>query len=109
DLRGRRIGPQPGGKGSRCQCMRDYNGVVSNIGKQAFTSGEAAPRLRAQLRADVLSDQISTEGTATFTYDLEGMRRGLTLARLGQLTRTPRERRSDPRPLTEIAEAYADL
>uniref|UniRef100_UPI0022B93E3B hypothetical protein n=1 Tax=Streptomyces sp. RPT161 TaxID=3015993 RepID=UPI0022B93E3B len=32
-----------------------------------------------------------------------------TLARLGQLSRTPRERRADPVPLRQIAEAYADL
>lgn len=66
--------------------------------------------MRAQLRSHVLGDQISLEGApVAYTYDLDGMRNGLTLARLGQLTRTPRERRADPGPLTEIAEAYADL
>ncbi|MEU3322054.1 DEAD/DEAH box helicase [Streptomyces sp. NPDC006785] len=89
--------------------MRDYGGVVASSGRDALTSGEAAPRLRAQLRAHVLGEQISSEGTAAFTYDLAGLRRGLTLARLGQLARSPRERRADPEPLTAIAEAYADL
>ncbi|MDN3356832.1 DEAD/DEAH box helicase [Actinomadura sp. DC4] len=90
--------------------MKDYNGTIYRLGKEVLTDGEAAPGLRAQLRSHVLSNQISAEGTpAAYTYDLDGMRRGLTLARLGQLTRTPRERRADPGPLTEIAEAYADL
>ncbi|MEU0110666.1 DEAD/DEAH box helicase [Streptomyces sp. NPDC006251] len=90
--------------------MRDYNGTIHRIGEEALTAGEAAPTLRAQLRSHVLGDQISIEGApVAYTYDLHGMRRGLTLARLGQLTRTPRERRADPGPLTEIAEAYADL
>ncbi|MFJ2629952.1 DEAD/DEAH box helicase [Streptomyces sp. NPDC087532] len=90
--------------------MKDYNGTVHRLGDDALADGEAASGLRAQLRSHVLGNQISTEGaTAAYTYDLDGMRRGLMLARMGQLTRTPRERRADPRPLTEIAEAYADL
>jgi RAD3-like DEAD/DEAH box helicase/helicase-like protein len=90
--------------------VKDYNGTVHQLGEEALTDGEAAPGLRAQLRSNVLGDQISIEGApAAYTYDLDGIRRGLTLARLGQLTRTPRERRADPGALTEIAEAYADL
>lgn len=89
--------------------MKDYYGALSRRGDEALASGEAAPLLRAQLRAHVLGDQIRSEGTANFTYDPVSLRRGLTLARLGQLTRTPRERRADPGPLTEIAEGYADL
>ncbi|MFG2563236.1 DEAD/DEAH box helicase [Streptomyces sp. NPDC048496] len=90
--------------------MKDYNGKVRRLGEDALADGEAAPLLRAQLRSHVLGDQISTEGpAAVYTYSSAGLRRGLTLARLGQLTRTPRERRADPGPLPEIAEAYADL
>ncbi|MEW2491514.1 hypothetical protein, partial [Streptomyces sp. NPDC048411] len=90
--------------------MKDYNGTLHRLGEEALTDGEAAPILRAQLRSHVLGDQISLEGApVAYTYNLDGMRNGLTLARLGQLTRTPRERRADPGPLTEIAEAYADL
>ncbi|MFE1242365.1 DEAD/DEAH box helicase [Streptomyces tendae] len=90
--------------------MRDYNGVLAQLGHDALTEGEAAQPLRAQLRSHVLAEQISIDGaTAAYTYDLRELRRGLTLARLGQLTRTPRERREDPGPLTEIAQAYADL
>ncbi|WP_331718346.1 DEAD/DEAH box helicase [Streptomyces sp. NBC_00624] len=90
--------------------MRDYNGTVHRLGDEALAEGEAGPLLRAQLRSHVLGEQISIEGAAAaYTYDPDNLRRGLTLARLGQLTRTPRERRADPGPLTEIAEAYADL
>lgn len=90
--------------------MKDHNGTVRRLGQEVLADGEASPGLRAQLRSHVLGDQISIEGApAAYTYDLDGMRRGLTLARLGQLTRTPRERRADPGPLAEIAEAYADL
>jgi hypothetical protein len=90
--------------------VKDYNGTIRRLAEEALTEGGAAPSLRAQLRSHVLGDQISLEGApVAYTYDLDGMRNGLTLARLGQLTRTPRERRADPGPLTEIAEAYADL
>ncbi|MFE7854092.1 hypothetical protein [Streptomyces sp. NPDC057403] len=90
--------------------MKDYNGILHRLGEEVLTDGDAAPGLRAQLRSHVLGDQISLEGApVAYTYDLDGMRNGLTLARLGQLTRTPRERRADPGLLTEIAEAYADL
>ncbi|MGW3477958.1 DEAD/DEAH box helicase [Streptomyces althioticus] len=90
--------------------MKDYNGTIHRLGDEALADGEAGPGLRAQLRSHVLGDQISLEGApVAYTYDLDGMRNGLALARLGQLTRTPRERRADPGPLTEIAEAYADL
>ncbi|MFB7782191.1 DEAD/DEAH box helicase [Streptomyces vinaceus] len=90
--------------------MKDYNGTIRRLGEEVLNEGEAAPGPRAQLRSHVLGSQISIEGApAAYTYDLDGMRRSLTLARLGQLTRTPRERRADPGPLTEIAEAYADL
>ncbi|MEU4013418.1 DEAD/DEAH box helicase [Streptomyces pseudogriseolus] len=90
--------------------MKDYDGVVRRLGEEVLEDGEAGPGLRAQLRSQVLGDQISLEGAPiAYTYDVDGMERGLTLARLGQLTRTPRERRADPGPLTEIAEAYADL
>ncbi|MFD7671936.1 DEAD/DEAH box helicase [Streptomyces anulatus] len=90
--------------------MKDYNGTIHRLGEEVLADGEAAPGMRAQLRSHVLGDQISLEGApVAYTYDLDGMRNGLTLARLGQLTRTPRERRADPGPLTEIAEAYADL
>ncbi|WP_031008971.1 DEAD/DEAH box helicase [Streptomyces sp. NRRL F-5727] len=65
--------------------------------------------MRKQLRSHVLSEQISTEGTADYTYDPAALRRGLSLARLGQLARTPRERRTKPGPLPDIAQAYADL
>jgi hypothetical protein len=90
--------------------VKDYNGILHRLGEEALNDGEAAPGLRAQLRSHVLGDQISLEGAPiAYTYDLDSVRNGLTLARLGQLTRTPRERRADPGPLTEIAEAYADL
>ncbi|MFD6150200.1 DEAD/DEAH box helicase [Streptomyces sp. NPDC060243] len=79
------------------------------MGDQALAIGEASARLRGQLRSHVLAEQISTEGTAAYTYDAEALRRGLSLARLGQLARTPRERRTDPGPLPDIAQAYADL
>nr|WP_024126083.1 DEAD/DEAH box helicase [Streptomyces sp. FR1]AHE38701.1 DEAD/DEAH box helicase domain-containing protein [Streptomyces sp. FR1] len=90
--------------------MKDYNGTLHRLGEEVLIDGEASPGLRAQLRSHVLGNQISLEGApVAYTYDLDGMRNGLTLARLGQLTRTPRERRADPGPMTEIAEAYADL
>jgi len=89
--------------------MRDDNGVVARTARSALTSGEASQRMRAQLRANVLSDQIGSERSAEYSYDLDGIRRGLTLARLGQLTRTPRERRADPEQLVQIAQGYADL
>jgi hypothetical protein len=90
--------------------VKDYDGVIRRLGEDVLADGEAGPGLRAQLRSQVLGDQISLEGApVAYTYDADGMQRGLTLARLGQLTRAPRERRADPGPLTEIAEAYADL
>ncbi|WP_432163945.1 DEAD/DEAH box helicase [Streptomyces tendae] len=90
--------------------MKDYNGTIHRLGEEVLTDGEAAAGLRAQLRSHVLGNQISVEGApVAYTYDFDGMRRGLALARLGQLTRAPRERRADPGPLTQIAEAYADL
>ncbi|MFF3381322.1 DEAD/DEAH box helicase [Streptomyces sp. NPDC002680] len=90
--------------------MRDYNGTAYRLGREALTAGEAAPILRAQLRSHVLAEQISIDGaTAAYTYDVRELRRGLALARMGQLTRTPRERRADPGPLRAIAQAYADL
>ncbi|MFD4588933.1 DEAD/DEAH box helicase [Streptomyces sp. NPDC058434] len=90
--------------------MKDYNGTVRRLGTEAFATGEARRNVRAQLRSHVLGEQISSEGApAAYSYDLDGLQRGLTLARMGQLTRSPRERRADPGPLTAIAEAYADL
>ncbi|MFI1177628.1 DEAD/DEAH box helicase [Streptomyces melanogenes] len=90
--------------------MRDSSGTVRRLGDEALARGEAAPGLRAQLRSHVLGEQISSEGApAAYTYDTNSLRRGLTLAQLGQLARTPRERRAEPGPLTEIAQAYADL
>jgi len=90
--------------------VRDDDGTLRRLGEEALTSrGEAAPSLRGQLRSDVLARQISTEGLADYTYDANSLRRGLTLARLGQLTRPPRERRERPGPLPAIAQAYADL
>jgi hypothetical protein len=90
--------------------VKDYNGTLHRLGEEALTDGEAASGLRAQLRSHVLGNQISLEGAPiAYTYDINGMRNGLTLARMGQLTRTSRERRANPGPLTQIAEAYADL
>ncbi|MFE1907412.1 DEAD/DEAH box helicase [Streptomyces gardneri] len=89
--------------------MRDDDGTVRRLGEEALSTGEASPVLRKQLRSHVLAEQISTEGTADYTYDPDALRRGLSLARLGQLARTPRERRADPGPLPDIAQAYADL
>ncbi|MGV9628565.1 DEAD/DEAH box helicase [Streptomyces sp. NPDC003487] len=89
--------------------MRDDDGTVRRLGDEALATGEAAASLRGQLRSHVLAEQISTEGTADYTYDPDALRRGLSLARLGQLARTPRERRADPGPLPDIAQAYADL
>ncbi|MFC8728200.1 DEAD/DEAH box helicase [Streptomyces bacillaris] len=82
---------------------------MRRLGDQALATGEASAPLRGQLRSHVLAEQISTEGTAAYTYDADALRRGLSLARLGQLARTPRERRTDPGPLPDIAQAYADL
>ncbi|MGX5185746.1 DEAD/DEAH box helicase [Streptomyces avermitilis] len=89
--------------------MRDDDGTMRRLGDQALATGEASAPLRGQLRSHVLAEQISTEGTAAYTYDADALRRGLSLARLGQLARTPRERRTDPGPLPDIAQAYADL
>lgn len=90
--------------------MKDYNGQLRQIGVEALARGDARGQLRAQLRSSVLRDQISAAGQAVaYTYDAAALRRGLTLARLGELTRTPRERRADPGALKEIAETYADL
>ncbi|WP_328486094.1 DEAD/DEAH box helicase [Streptomyces zaomyceticus] len=89
--------------------MRDDDGTVRRLGEEALSTGEASPVLRKQLRSHVLAEQISTEGTADYTYDPAALRRGLSIARLGQLARTPRERRAEPGPLPDIAQAYADL
>ncbi|MFE8941031.1 DEAD/DEAH box helicase [Streptomyces sp. NPDC007872] len=89
--------------------MRDDDGTVRRLGDEALSTGEASASLRGQLRSHILAEQISTEGTAHYTYDPAALRRGLSLARLGQLARTPRERRTDPGPLPDIAQAYADL
>ncbi|MFF5826027.1 DEAD/DEAH box helicase [[Kitasatospora] papulosa] len=89
--------------------MRDDDGTLRRLGEKALSTGEASASLRRQLRSHVLAEQISTEGTADYTYDPDALRRGLSLARLGQLARTPRERRADPGPLPDIAQAYADL
>nr|BEK71550.1 hypothetical protein KPHV_87770 [Kitasatospora purpeofusca] len=89
--------------------MRDDDGTLRRLGEQAVELGEAAAPLRGQLRSDVLARQIGAEGRADYTYRPERLRRGLVLARLGQLARTPRERRLDPGPLPQIAQAYADL
>lgn len=89
--------------------MRDDDGTMRRLGDQALATGEASAPLRGQLRSHVLAEQISTEGTAAYTYDPAALRRGLSLARLGQLARTPRERRTAPGPLPDIAQAYADL
>ncbi|MFG2761619.1 hypothetical protein [Streptomyces wuyuanensis] len=89
--------------------MRDDDGTVRRLGDEALSTGEASASLRGQLRSHVLAEQISTEGTADYTYDPDALRRGLSLARLGQLARTPRERRAEPGPLPDIAQAYADL
>ena len=90
--------------------MKDVEGTLRRLGEDALQTGDAAPLLLAQLRSDILSEEITTEGApAAYTYDPSAVRRGLTAARLGQLTRSPRERRADPGPLTAIAEGYADL
>ncbi|MFZ3491790.1 DEAD/DEAH box helicase [Streptomyces sp. 5.8] len=89
--------------------MRDDGGAVRRLGEEALATGEASASLRSQLRSHVLAKQISTEGTAEYTYDPDALRRGLSLARLGQLARSPRERRAEPGPLPDIAQAYADL
>jgi superfamily II DNA/RNA helicase len=89
--------------------VRDDDGTVRRLGEEALATGEASPVLRKQLRSHVLAEQISAEGSADYTYDPAALRRGLSLARLGQLARTPRERRADPGPLPDIAQAYADL
>ncbi|MEU3907937.1 DEAD/DEAH box helicase [Streptomyces goshikiensis] len=89
--------------------MRDDDGTVRRLGEEALATGEASASLRSQLRSHVLAEQISTEGTAEYTYDPSALRRGLSLARLGQLARSPRERRAEPGPLPDIAQAYADL
>lgn len=90
--------------------MKDVDGTLRRLGEEVLRTGDASPSLRAQLRSDVLSEEITTEGaSAAYTYDPIAMRRGLTAARLGQLARSPRERRLDPGPLTAIAEGYADL
>ncbi|MET9694654.1 DEAD/DEAH box helicase [Streptomyces sp. NPDC006514] len=89
--------------------MRDDDGTVRRLGEEALSAGEASTSLRNQLRSHVLAEQISTEGTADYTYDPDALRRGLSLARLGQLARTPRDRRAKPGPLPDIAQAYADL
>ncbi|WP_030792757.1 DEAD/DEAH box helicase [Streptomyces sp. NRRL S-920] len=89
--------------------MRDDGGTLRRLGDEALATGEASASLRRQLRSHVLAAQISTEGSADYTYDPDALRRGLALARLGQLARTPRERRAEPGPLPDIAQAYADL
>ncbi|MFJ8763158.1 DEAD/DEAH box helicase [Streptomyces cyaneofuscatus] len=89
--------------------MRDDDGTLRRLGDEALATGEASASLRRELRSHVLAAQISTEGTADYTYDPNALRRGLSLARLGQLARTPRERRAEPGPLPDIAQAYADL
>ncbi|MEV6957215.1 DEAD/DEAH box helicase [Streptomyces sp. NPDC051183] len=82
---------------------------MRRLGDEALATGEASAALLGQLHSHVLAEQISTEGSAEYTYDPDALRRGLSLARLGQLARTPRERRADPGPLPDIAQAYADL
>ncbi|MEU9074526.1 DEAD/DEAH box helicase [Kitasatospora sp. NPDC048538] len=89
--------------------MRDDDGTLRRLGAVALGLGAAAAPLRSQLRSDILARQIGAEGRADYTYRPERLRDGLALARIGQLARTPRERRTDPGPLAQIAQAYADL
>lgn len=90
--------------------MPDYGGRVRRLGERAFQSGRRSTWLR-QLRSAVLLDQIRHPDTSTpsFTFDTLEVARVNDLVRLGELTRSPRERRADPGQLPTVAQTYADL
>jgi hypothetical protein len=90
--------------------MRDYGGRVRRAGAAAFTT-PGRSTWRRQLRSATLLDQVRRPGEPEpdYTFDALKLRCANDLARLGELTRSARERRSDPGQLPQIAQTYADL
>lgn len=90
--------------------MPDYGGQVRQLADQAFRSG-GRNTWRRQLRSATLLGQIRHPDTQipSFTFDALEIARVNDLVRLGELTRSPRERRADPGQLPAVAQTYADL
>ncbi|GAA2339039.1 hypothetical protein [Dactylosporangium salmoneum] len=92
--------------------MTDYDGWAYRTGRQMLREqGPARPGLRAQLRAATLFNQVRHPQAPQpdFTIDDRSLLRALAVARRGEMTRSPRERRRNPGDLPAIAEAYTDL
>ncbi len=90
--------------------VTDWGGKLATLGQNALQA-DPMRRWRAQLRSAVLLGQIRHESARLprFDFDEAEVARALHLARLAELTRSPRERRRDPGQLTELAETYGDL
>lgn len=90
--------------------MPDPDAAVRNLGRTAFTRGGRGT-WRAQLRSATLLGQIrhSDARVPDFTFRALDVARINDLVRLGELTRSPRERREDPGELPAVAQTYADL
>jgi hypothetical protein len=90
--------------------IADWGGQLAALGRDALQA-DTMQRWRAQLRSAVLLGQIRHESVREprFDFDEAEVGRALHLARLGELTRSARDRRRDPGQLAEIAETYGDL
>ncbi len=90
--------------------MRDYSGRIRRAGAAAFASAGRST-WRRQLRSATLLEQVRRPGEPEpdYTFDEHELRCANDLARLGELTRTARDRRREPGQLPQIAQTYADL
>lgn len=90
--------------------MPDPDAAVRNLGRRAFARAGRGT-WRAQLRSATLLGQIrhSDARVPDFTFRILDVARINDLLRLGELTRSPRERREDPGELPDVAQTYADL
>lgn len=86
----------------------DWDGRVRRLGREAFT---ARTNDRAQLRSATLLRVIRDDDTPmpSFMFDARELAGAAQLARIGELTRSARERRRDPDALRAIAEVFEDL
>lgn len=89
--------------------MRDYNGRLQGLARQAFAGGRTT--WRRQLRTATLLGRLRLDSTPVpaFTFDEHGLTRLNTLVRRAELTRSARDRRKDPGQLPQVAQTYTDL
>lgn len=101
----------PGVRLRRRRCpVLDPDARVRRMAEAAFQrSGRAT--WRRQLRSATLLDQIAHDDVERpgFTFDRAEVARVNALVRMGELTRSARERRRDPGQLPDVAQTYADL